>query len=154
MSTHGPHAFLMRRHIPHHEIGVIRACHAYVAIVRKSHGVNTAKVPPKAAIEPEPLEGARSRADPPAHRLVRDARTLLPPEEQVKSQGILMVVMGRRRRRRGTDGGRSCFLHGLESGVWSGVGAVVLVHSCLHACAPRGRAGFTLCCCFSRRRCP
>lgn len=93
MATHGPHAFMMRGHVPHHEVGIIRASHAHVAIVRKRHGVNTAKMPSEAAVESESLQCARSGANAATHCLVRDARTLLPPEEQVKGEGVVVMMV-------------------------------------------------------------
>jgi hypothetical protein len=103
----------MRGHVPYHEIRVIRASHAHVAIVRKRNSVDTAEMPPQAAIKPEPLQCAGGGADPPAHRLVCDARTLLPPEKQVESERVVVAVLVWRRRRHGIEVGRGCLLHGL-----------------------------------------
>ena len=149
MATHRSHAFLMRSHIPHHEVRIIRASHAHVAIIRKGHGINTAKMPPESTVQPKPFECAQGRANPATHGLMRDARTLLSPKEQVKSERVVvMVVLVWRRRRRGTDAGRGCLLHGLG---WSGFGQ--MVQQC-YVAACRAAAAFVLCCRFLRTKHP
>lgn len=112
MPTHGPQALLMRRHVPHHEVGVIRARHAEFTLVRKGHSIHTANMAPETAVQPEPLESAWGSTYAPADGLVRDTWTLLPPEKQVESEGVVPVVLGWRRRRR-VNVGWGSLNHGL-----------------------------------------